>query len=304
MFSMTYSFTLVASIQTALNQPAFPGGMVMWGLFMLSILCWVMILSKALFLRRLKLSDQKFSKRLRASRTTLEVFEEGWESEGSAHYQVYLAGAKETAFQLLGSRECQVGVVDLVRGAGFLSEQQTKALRQAFRSGFREAQMRMEQGVAGLRLIGNGAILLGLLGFVWTLMTGFDTATGANEVMPIIGSALGFVAVALMVTAPAIVARGAFLIVLRKRKYDLRRFHDDVVRLFERKFCQSSAGISNSLTEEEVGQSDDDGINPGSGEKKQYHSIRDRLLSGSSEPLSLDEIQINPIAKQASTHSK
>jgi biopolymer transport protein ExbB/TolQ len=223
MFSMTYSFTLVASIQTALNQPAFPGGMVMWGLFMLSILCWVMILSKALFLRRLKLSDQKFSKRLRASRTTLEVFEEGWESEGSAHYQVYLAGAKETAFQLLGSRECQVGVVDLVRGAGLLSEQQTKALRQAFRSGFREAQMRMEQGVAGLRLIGNGAILLGLLGFVWTMMTGFDTATGANEVMPIIGSALGFFAVALMVTAPAIVARGAFLIVLRKRKYDLRK---------------------------------------------------------------------------------
>lgn len=301
---MTYSITLVASIQTALNQPVFPGGVVMWGLFMLSILCWVVIISKTLFLRRLKLSDQKFSKRLRASRTTLEVFEEGWESEDSAHYQVYLAGAEETAFQLLGSRECQAGVVDLVRGAGLLSEHQTKALRQAFRSGFRKAQMRMEQGVAGLRLIGNVAILLGLIGFVWTLMTGFDSATGANEVMSIIGSALGFFAVALLVTAPAMVARGAFLIVLRKRKYDLRRFHDDVVQLFERKFCQSSVGSSNSLSEDEVEESDHDGINTGSREKKQYHSIRDRLLSNSSGPSGLDEIQINPIAKQTTTHSK
>ncbi|MBP83751.1 MAG: hypothetical protein CMO61_07875 [Verrucomicrobiales bacterium] len=304
MFSMTHFITLVASIQTALNQPVFPGKLVMWGLFMLSILCWVMILSKALFLRRLKLSNKNFSKRLRASRTTLELFEEGWESQASAHYQVYLAGAKETAFQLLGSRECQDGVVDRVQSAGFLSERQTKALRQAFRSGFREAQMRMEQGMVGLRLIGNVAILLGSIGFVWTLMTGFDAATGANEVMPIIGSALGFFAVALMVTTPAIVARGAFLIVLRNRKYDLRRFHDDVVRLFERKFCQSSGGISNCLTEEEVGESEDNGINSGSVEKKQYHSIRDRLLSDLSEPSNVDEIQINPIAKQAATHSQ
>jgi hypothetical protein len=153
--------------------------------------------------------------------------------------------------------------------------------------------------MAGLRFIGMAACLLGLVGFVWTLMAGLDAAADANEVMPVVGSSLGFLAIALMVATPAFLGRGAFAMILRSRKHELRRFHDDVVRLFERKFCKRPGGIANRLPDEDPGIGNDDDSTPGTGGKKRYHSIRDRLLSGSSEPLNLDEIQINPIARQA-----
>jgi len=302
MSGILFSLSLIGSVQTALDRPIFPGKVAMWLLFMLSIVSWVMILSKALQLRKVRQSDRRFGKRLRASQTTLEVFEEGWENGDSSHYLVYLAGARETAFQLLGSREPREGMGLMVREAGLLAENQGRSLRSAFRAGLREAQIQMEQGIAGFRLIAVAAGLLGMIGFVWTLMIGLDNATETTEVMPIIGSSLGFLSVALMVTAPALLALSVFSIVLRGRKHELRRFHDDLVRLFERKFCKWPGGIPNHLPDEEGDGGDDDPS--GRGGKQRYHSIRERLLSGPSEPLNLDEIQINPIARQAGAQAQ
>ncbi|NRB76166.1 MAG: MotA/TolQ/ExbB proton channel family protein [Verrucomicrobiales bacterium] len=186
----------------------------------------------------------------------------------------------------------------MVKEAAPLNETQARSLRYAFRTGFREAQIRLDQGMAGFRFIGIASILLGLIGFVWTLMSGLDGAREASEVLPILGSSLGFVMVALMVATPAIIARSAFAMILRGRKQELRRFHDDLVKLFEGKFCAHSANAERSSYVEGAHDSDDD-ESSGTGGKKQYHSIRERLLSGPSEPLNLDEIQINPIARQA-----
>ena len=298
MSGLLFPLSLVGSVQSALDQPVFPGKVAMWLLFMLSIVSWVMIISKGLNLRGTRIRDLRFGKKLRASRATLEVFEDGWKIDGSGHYQIYVSGARETVFQLLGFRERCEGLVEMVREAAPLNETQARSLRYAFRTGFREAQIRLDQGMAGFRFIGIASILLGLIGFVWTLMSGLDGAREASEVLPILGSSLGFVMVALMVATPAIIARSAFAMILRGRKQELRRFHDDLVKLFEGKFCAHSANAERSSYVEGAHDSDDD-ESSGTGGKKQYHSIRERLLSGPSEPLNLDEIQINPIARQA-----
>ena len=303
MSGLLLSLSLVGSIQSALNQPVFPGKFVMWLLFMLSIVSWVMIISKGLNLRRTRRRDLWFGKKFRASRATLEVFEDGLEIDESGHCEIYVSGAEETVFQLLGFRERREGLVELVREAAPLNETQSRCLRYAFRNGFREAQIRLDKGMMGFRFIGVASILLGLIGFVWTLMSGMDGARGASEVLPILGSSLGFLMVALTVATPAILARSAFAMIIRGRKQELRRFHDGLVKLFEAKFCSCSADAEESSYDEGGHHSDEDESTRTVG-KKQYHSIRERLLSGPSKPLDLDEIQINPIARQAGARAR
>ena len=270
------SLYLVASIQSALNQPVFPGKFVMWLLFMLSIVSWVMIISKGFNLRRTRRRDLWFGKKFRATREALKVFEDGLEIDGSGHCEIYVSGAEETVFQLLGFRERREGLVEMVRQAAPLNKTQSRSLRYAFSNGFREAQIRLGKGIMGFRFIGVASILLGLIGFVWTLMSGLDGARGASEVLPILGSSLGFVMVALTVATPAILARSAFAMIIRGRKQELRRFHDGLVKLFEAKFCACSADAEESSYDQRAHHSDED-ESPRMVGKKQYHSIREQL---------------------------
>jgi len=310
----------LASIQSALDQPLFPGKLVMWLLIMVSIVSWVMILSKALQLRRAKRADDRFGQRLKRARTTLEVFEEGWDDEHSLQHLIYLAGAREAAFQLLGSREPRVGVQERVREAGGLSGRQARFLRQAFRAGYRAARVRLSEGTAPLRLVAVAAAFLGSIGFLWTLMTGLDAADQSTEIAAAVGSALGFAVVGTLVAGPALLARIGFSIHERNRRRELSKFHQDVARLFERKFCRAAesvepgeavrgvAGRADSSAPERSGRDvemdggedeDDEEQDDDDDDKKRYHSIRERLLRPDSD--AEGESDINPIARQANT---
>ena len=297
---------IVASIRAALDQPVFPGKIVVWMLFMLSIVGWVMILSKIVQLRKLRRADREFTERLRKSKTTLEVFEEGWEDELSLKRLIYQAGARETAYQMLGSREPQEMMVERLRLAGKLSGRRLDFLRMAFQTGFRAAVGRLQTGIEGLALIAAAAGLVGVFGFAWTLMQGFDEAKEFAELAPRAGGALGCLAVAILVAAPAILARIALRIVVRRREMELERFRDDIDRLFERSFAgtseerpptprfepaRHSAPPSSVSTDEPDGETGD--------EKKRYHSIRERLLRSDSEEEASNPFQVNPIARQA-----
>ncbi|MCB1205100.1 MAG: MotA/TolQ/ExbB proton channel family protein [Verrucomicrobiae bacterium] len=307
---------LLASVRAALDQPIFPGKVIVWLLFMLSIIGWVMILSKIVQLRRIRRSDEAFTDRLRQSRTTLEVFEEGWEDEASLKALIYQAGARETAYQLLGSREPQHRLHLRLRQAGKLVGRQIDFLRMAFHTGFRAAAGRLQGGIEGLRLIGAASILLGAFGMVWTLMRGFDEAKEFSDLAPRVGGALGFLAIALVVAAPAVLARIVLRNAVRLRKQDLERFRDDILRLFERSFAvandtaRSSGGEGRGGREYEPAEPEaalsseaepdvaPEPVMEPEGERKRYHSIRDRLLRPETDE-ELSPFRVNPIARQA-----
>lgn len=307
----------VGSIQSAMQEPALPGKLVIWVLFVLSIVSWVMIISKSIQLRRMKKADRRFASRLRQSKTTLEVFEAGWRDENSLQLLIYQAGARETAFQLLGSRNPAVGVAEDIRDAGVLTTGQQGFLEAAFRSGFRTAEAKLSAGVRGLRVIGLAAILLGSLGCIWTLMVGFDAASEEGISAAVIGSALGFIVIALQVAIPAFVGRLALALAIDKRQAEITRFRDDISCLFERKFTnlESSGAQARFVREErpdsdlpeESGSAESDETEGSSDEvgtstkKKKYHSIRDRLLNLPEESDDINELNVNPIARQAAT---
>jgi biopolymer transport protein ExbB/TolQ len=331
MFLSAILFPVLASIRAAIDQPIFPGKVIVWLLFMLSIIGWVTILSKLAQLRRMRRADQEFTDRLRQSKTTLEVFEEGWENELALKSLIYQAGARETAFQLLGSREPQDRMQQRLRQAGKLVGRQIDFLRMAFQTGFRTASGRLQNGVESLRLIAAAAILLGTFGLVWTLMKGFDEAKEFSELAPRIGAGLGYFAISLFVAAPAVIARIALRNVVRKRKQELERFRDDILRLFERSFAAAldpvrptvaesrPAPVENEILRSErvpapaadplpaaprrepepVPSREDEPVTDSGEERKRYHSIRDRLLRSDADEEASSPFRVNPIARQA-----
>lgn len=321
----------LASIRAAIDQPIFPGKVIVWLLFMLSIIGWVTILSKLVQLRRMRRADQEFTDRLRRSKTTLEVFEEGWENDLALKSLIYHAGARETAFQLLGSREPQDRMQQRLRQAGKLVGRQIDFLRMAFQTGFRAASGRLQNGIEGLRLIGAAALLLGTFGLVWTLMDGFDEAKEFSELAPRIGAGLGYFAISLFVAAPAVIARIALRNLVRKRKQELERFRDDIHRLFERSFAAAldpvrptpsearSASVENEILRSErvaapamdpvpstprreaepvPSRKTEEPANDSGEERKRYHSIRDRLLRSEADEEASSPFRVNPIARQ------
>ncbi len=304
MFLSLLTSPVLGSLRATLDQPVFPGKVIVWLLFMLSIIGWVMILSKFVQLRKIKRIDLVFTERLRKSKTTLEVFEEGWEDEISLKYLIYHSGAREAAYQLLGSREPQEAMQRRIKQAGKLQSRQLEFLKMAFQTGYRTAAGRLYSGIESLRLLAATALLTGGFGLVWTLMQGFDASKEFSEVSPLIGGALGFFAIALLVAMPPILARIAFQTLARMREMELERFRDDINRLFERSFAAAdTARVRPSLKKESTNPPESGKGEPENSQShgsKRYHSIREKLLQMESEE-SDDGFEVNPIARQAAS---
>jgi hypothetical protein len=206
-----------------------------------------------------------------------------------------------------------------LRQAGKLVGRQIEFLRMAFQTGFRAASGRLQNGIESLRLFAATAMLLGTFGLVWTLMKGFDGAKEFSEVAPSVGAGLGFFAIALLVAAPAVIARIALRNVVRERKQELERFRDDIHRLFERTFAaaldpvrpvatpsRDTSAESEPAPQEKASPSERSApaasLEPASDvreEPKRYHSIRDRLLRSETEEEESSPFRMNPIARQA-----
>jgi hypothetical protein len=109
----------------------------------------------------------------------------------------------------------------------------------------------------------------------------------------------------------------ALALAIDKRQAEITRFRDDISRLFERKFTSlESSGAQTRVVreerpdsdlQEESGSAESDETEGSSDEvgtstkKKKYHSIRDRLLNLPEESDDINELNVNPIARQAAT---
>lgn len=333
--SLNTYLPLLGSIRATLDQPVFPGKVIVWLLFMLSIIGWVMIVSKIAQLNKIKRTDREFTERLRKSKTTLEVFEEGWDDELSLKHVIYQAGAREAAFQYLGTREPQEMMQRRIKQAGKLGTRQLDFLRTAFQTGYRAALGRLQSGIDGLRILSASALLIGVFGLVWTLMIGFDQAKEFAEIAPMVGGALGYLVIALLVATPAAIAKIAFDATVRSRERELERFRDDINRLFERSFADTDGPVRPTQVGQPVEEAvpatshpdetrehssppkglADPAAPPYSGKapdrpgetlakegRKRYHSIRERLLRDDNDDAMESHFEVNPIARQAAAY--
>ncbi len=191
-----------------------------------------------------------------------------------------------------------------VKEAGRLSSRKMDYLTLAFQSGYRSALLKLESGISMLKIFGAAALLLGIFGFVWVVMVGFDSAKTFEQIAPEVGAGLGFIVVSFLIIIPSKLARLAFGMIAKNRRRQLQQFRDDISRLFERSFAlresqkEAPAARANEPksysrpNRQEAPVAGESGSEPGA--KKQYHSIRDKLVSKSEGEV----LSLNPIARQ------
>ena len=117
---------------------------------------------------------------------------------------------------------------DRVQSAGLLPAGKARVLDRAFDSGLRHALMKVTSGVGGLRFIGAAALFLGMIGSIWTLMSGFDKLEAGASLGPVIGASRGFVFIALGVATPAFLGRIAFAVLIERLEFETVKFKEDI----------------------------------------------------------------------------
>ncbi|NNE93276.1 MAG: MotA/TolQ/ExbB proton channel family protein [Verrucomicrobiales bacterium] len=318
-----------SGFQFALDQPFFPGKIILWLLFMLSLMSWAVMASKIVSLRRFRQGDSLFTRRLRESKRPLEIHEKGWSEPMSLRQEVYTHGAKEAAFQLLGTiRRTRTKSLPASES---LTESQVMSLREALERGEQSARSRLQIGMPVLQAAAAGGPFLGLLGMVWILMNSFSAGANTNQISAGLSGGLAVMAIALLAATPAIFGQIVFRSAFRSKLRELGDFRVELTRLFERSLAaawgdlpESDVEMKTFGTKQEVPTEaetasepekeddsswmifDEDSIDEPqpiaaaeeaaqSAEKpvkKVYHTVRKRP-SGEDEPM------INPIALQA-----
>lgn len=244
--SLALGHTLLATsgFEYALQQPLFPGKIIIWLLFMLSLVTWAIMISKTVSFYRMKRADAEFDRQFRASRQPLQLFERNYDDELSMQCLVYEHGAHEAAFQMLGSPERDATFGMRLQSADGMTKNQLDAVRDAFARGEDAAASRIRLGLPILSAASAGAPFLGLLGMVWILMKTFSSpaaAEGFSAVSPGISGGLAIMVVALLVATPAIFAQIIFAAQGRERLRKVGNFKDDAIRLMDR-FYLSETG--------------------------------------------------------------
>lgn len=294
-------FLLLANLSVTLDQPTFLGKVLVWVLFMLSIVSWVILLSKAIQLLKSRRESRSFVERLRKSQSVLALYESDSDVDSSLSGAIYRAGAAEAAYHLLNATGASETEEPNPHRTKSLGAMQIECVNLAFRSGFQEAIRRLDPGIAILGLIAATASFVGGFGFLWTLMGGFENAVDYSALSPVISAAIGFLLIGVLVSAPAFLGRLILQNSIRGQTRDLERFCVDLQRLFERKFAAHvvlDSGTPIMSPHDHATAPDDSGTQEDENEAgREYHSIRQRFQKNSEESDS-GFAQMNPIARQ------
>lgn len=224
----------LASLSAALDQELFPGKILIWLLFMCSILAWVVVLSKGAQLSKAKQGNRRFTLRLRQSHTVLEMMQEGWEAEDSPRYLVYRAAAREAIARILGTHRWDATELERLNASSRLEERHLTDLRHAVESGHRHGMMLLESGLRKFTLIPLAAGLLGAFGFGWSLQQSLAQTLPYGAFASQMSIGLVFLGLGLAVAGPVFLATLWFRSIVECERGDLSNFGDELVRLFER----------------------------------------------------------------------
>jgi biopolymer transport protein ExbB/TolQ len=249
LLSLGHPILAATGFEYALQQPIFPGKLILWALFMLSLLSWGVMVSKGITLFRMNRSDDDFSKRYRATRQPLQMFERNFEDDLSMRWVIYDHGAREAAFQMLGSPERDETFAARLRSSSGLTPLQMKSVREALARGEMAAVAKLRDGMPILNLAAMAAPFLGLLGMAWMLMKTFSLHSGGTlaDVSPGVSGGLAILVVGMLVATPALIGQIVLSALSRERLRKLGDFRSEVGRSFEHFYVTGDAEVPLSM---------------------------------------------------------
>ncbi|MCC6883452.1 MAG: MotA/TolQ/ExbB proton channel family protein [Verrucomicrobiales bacterium] len=301
---LPYSALGSVGLSYAMEQDVFPVRFVMWGLFMLSLLSWAVIVSKSITLLRSRSSDAAFVSKVRVSKRPLDLYEADEEGPESPASTLYRKGAREATYHLLKGGPAPAD--GKVKGSACLSQGQMRLIQEAFLRGEDEAALKLRSGFSILNAAYIGAPFLGLLGALWVLMSAFSSVgEGADliQLSPAVSGALGILVTAVLVATPAVFAQIILHAIGRERLKVLGDFRVGLSRWFEYGLAAKTAAHDaeyQGFPATAQGESSAAVAGVGRRKRRQLGPIFDRMEDSHH---SYSEPEINPIARQTALQS-
>jgi biopolymer transport protein TolQ len=202
-----------------------------------SVMCWGVIFSKWISLKRAALENGQFLEIFWRSKTIDEIVEKTSKLAASPVASVFRSGVKE--LKKLSSDELQgVGV-----------EKIDNIQRALFRASTTEVST-LEKNVGLLATTASAAPFVGLFGTVWGIMTSFQSigASGSANlavVAPGISEALITTAMGIAAAIPAVIAYNHFAGQIRQVAVEMEGFSQDFINIVQRSVLAGSSKKGN-----------------------------------------------------------
>jgi biopolymer transport protein TolQ len=211
---------------------------VMLLLLLFSVICWGIILTKAVVLSRAKKDTQLFFDAFRESRKFSILYTEAKQFTHSPLAQVFKAGYAE----LNRISRIQQSIAQTSSDPGQEPEYERTAMDNVTRSlqqAVTAERTRLERGVTFLATTGSSAPFIGLFGTVWGIMESFRRigvmkSASLAVVAPGIAEALIATAAGLAAAIPAVIFYNYFLSRINNISNEMDSFSAELINIIER----------------------------------------------------------------------
>jgi biopolymer transport protein TolQ len=211
-------------------------------LLLFSVICWGIILTKAITLSRVRKDTQLFFDAFRESRKFSLLYAEAKQFTFSPLAQVFKAGYAElnrlSRLQSSGQKSSDDASQEPEYERTGM-DNVTRSLQQAITA----ERSRLERGVNFLATTGSSAPFIGLFGTVWGIMESFRQIGVAKSaslavVAPGIAEALIATAAGLAAAIPAVIFYNYFLSKINNISTEMDNFSSELINIIERIYLQ------------------------------------------------------------------
>jgi biopolymer transport protein TolQ len=225
----------------AYEKSTLPGKIVLFALFVASVLSWTVMITKFRMLRRARDRRTDFIEAFRGDRQPLSLYQSGARFAGAPIFTVYQAGCRELCFQMLGSTEVDETFAARLETAPKISLAQMRMVQTAMERSVGESSLKLESQMVLLSTAVSGAPFLGLLGTVWGVMETFGDVAMAGKasltaMAPGVSAALITTVTGLLVAIPAMFGYNWLITTLRGMVVELDNFAAELSSAFEHKY--------------------------------------------------------------------
>jgi biopolymer transport protein ExbB/TolQ len=224
-----------ADLLYVLQQATLEAKAIIAFLFVISIVVWSVMISKAIQTRRAKKLNLYFATEFRAQKSVLEIFDRKLQVEGCPLFMVYQAGCTQLDSRLHGPggerRKQRVSLKNM------------EHVKRALENAVAQESLKLEAGLIFLSIASSGAPFLGLLGTVWGVMSAFGgvaqqgTATLAAMAPGVAGALITTVA-GLLVAIPSMFGYNWLVHNLRVFTVGLDNFAQELVSQMEAEYVE------------------------------------------------------------------
>lgn len=233
------------------ESPGAAGGLYLWGLIAefsdwivgavlillvtFSLICWIIIIYKGVYLRLAQAESAKFLETFWEAKRLDAIYQAADELPRSPQAQIFKAGYTELS-KLKGQKDKESGAMHDQLG-------EMESLERALRRASSSEVTAMESMVPFLATTGSTAPFIGLFGTVLGIVGSFhqigqQEGAGFDIVAPGLADALFATAVGLVAAIPAVIAYNYFVRRIRVLSSEMDAFSSDFLNIIQRHFLR------------------------------------------------------------------